>query len=143
MKTAERLAKKIAAYQEEETRKVTGNLIKIAKGDLDVNTVSAEADNDTKGAKEKFDIIYSALNQSVHAIELLVDDAVLLAQAGVEGKLDVRADAGKHQGDFRKIIDGVNKTLNAVIGPLNTAADYIEMIAKGDIPSIITEKLQW
>ncbi len=39
VKTAERLARKIAAYQEEETRKVTGNLIKIAKGDLDVNTV--------------------------------------------------------------------------------------------------------
>ena len=46
----------------------------------------------------------------------------MLSQAAVEGKLSTRADASKHEGDFRKIVEGVNDTLDAVIGPLNVAA---------------------
>jgi hypothetical protein len=57
----------------------------------------------------------------------------------VEGKLATRADAAKHQGDYRKIVEGVNKTLDAVIGPLNVAAEYVDRISKGDIPPKITD----
>ncbi|NTV84929.1 MAG: hypothetical protein HGA23_11635, partial [Bacteroidales bacterium] len=60
-------------------------------------------------------------------------------KAAVEGKLATRADVSKHQGDFRAILQGVNDTLDAVIGPLNVAAAYVESISKGDIPSKITE----
>ena len=45
----------------------------------------------------------------------------------------------KHQGDFRKIVQGVNDTLDAVIGPLNVAAEYVDRISKGDIPAKITD----
>ncbi|MGK4422283.1 hypothetical protein ACSLVQ_28955, partial [Klebsiella pneumoniae] len=45
----------------------------------------------------------------------------------------------KHQGDFRKIVQGVNDTLDAVIGPLNVAAGYVDRISKGDIPTKITD----
>ena len=57
----------------------------------------------------------------------------------MDGKLATRADAGKHQGDFRKIVEGVNNTLDAVIGPLNVAADYVDRISKGNIPTRITD----
>ena len=50
-----------------------------------------------------------------------------------------RADASKHQGDFRKIVQGVNDTLDAVIGPLNVAAKYVDDISKGNIPAKITD----
>ena len=66
-------------------------------------------------------------------------DAGLLSRAAVEGKLATRADATKHQGDFRKIVAGVNDTLDAVIGPLNVAADYVEKISQGNIPPVITD----
>ena len=66
-------------------------------------------------------------------------DANFLSQAAVEGKLASRADANKHQGDFRKIVHGVNQTLDAVIGPLKVAATYVDRISKGDIPPKITE----
>ena len=45
----------------------------------------------------------------------------------------------KHQGDYRKIVEGVNNTLDAVIGPLNVAAEYVDRISKGDIPQLITD----
>ncbi|NLK52431.1 MAG: methyl-accepting chemotaxis protein, partial [Syntrophomonadaceae bacterium] len=42
-------------------------------------------------------------------------------------------------GDFRKIVEGVNETLDAVINPLGVAAHYVDRIAKGDIPEKITD----
>ena len=36
--------------------------------------------------------------------------------------------------EFRPILDGVNATLDAVVGPLNVAAEYVDRISKGDIP---------
>ena len=64
----------------------------------------------------------------------------MLDKAAVEGKLATRADATKHQGDFRKIVQGVNECLDAVIGPLNVSAGYVDRISKGDIPPKITDK---
>ncbi len=79
------------------------------------------------------------LNQAIDAVNALVADAVMLSKAAVDGKLATRADASKHQGDFRKIVQGVNDTLDAVIGPLNVAAEYVDRISKGDIPPKITD----
>ena len=59
-------------------------------------------------------------------------DADMLANAAVEGKLATRADATKHQGDFRKIVQGVNDTLDAVIGPMNDAAKALKAMAAKD-----------
>ena len=73
------------------------------------------------------------------ALNAMLADAAMLSKAAVEGKLAVRADASKHQGDFRKIVEGVNETLDAVIGPLNVAAEYVDRISKGDIPPKITD----
>lgn len=87
-----------------------------------------------------FNTIKNNLNQCIDAVNLLVGDAVLLAKAAVEGKLATRADATKHQGDFRKIVQGVNDTLDSVIGPLNVAADYVDKISKGNIPAKITDQ---
>ena len=86
-----------------------------------------------------FNEIKNNLNQCIIAVNLLIADANLLSDAAVKGKLDTRADAAKHQGDFRKVVEGVNGTLDAVIGPLNVAAEYVDRIAKGDIPPRITD----
>ena len=63
-----------------------------------------------------------------------------LVQAAVEGKLDTRADVEKFEGNYQTIIQGVNDTLDAVIGPLNVAAEYVDRISKGDIPEKITDE---
>ena len=73
------------------------------------------------------------------ALNAMLADAAMLAKAAVEGKLSTRADAAKHSGDYRKVIEGVNQTLDAVIGPLNVAADYVDKIGKGVIPPKITD----
>jgi len=86
-----------------------------------------------------FNTIKNNLNTCIDAVNALVADANMLSSAAIEGRLATRADAAKHQGDFRKIVEGVNQTLDAVIGPLNVAADYVESISKGAIPAKITD----
>jgi methyl-accepting chemotaxis protein len=139
IKHAARLAQKVADYQEIETKKVTENLTLLSVGDTNFKAVSGEADKDTLGAKQKFDTINLALSKCVDAVNSLVDDAEMLTIAAVDGRLDTRADARRHNGDFAKIVSGVNSTLDAVIGPLNVAADYVAKISVGDMPPVITD----
>lgn len=91
-------------------------------------------------SKDETGQLLAAMKNMVGSIKDLIDDAAGLSQAAVEGKLSIRAELSRHKGDFRKIMDGVNKTLDAVIGPLNVAAGYVERISKGDIPPRITEE---
>ncbi|HHV49929.1 MAG TPA: HAMP domain-containing protein [Rhodocyclaceae bacterium] len=86
-----------------------------------------------------FNTIKNNLNTCIAAVNLLVNDANALSSAAVAGQLSTRADASRHAGDFRKIVEGVNATLDAVIGPLNVAATYVDRISKGDIPPTITD----
>ena len=104
---------------------------RIAKGDIPAKI--------TDNYNGDFNEIKNNLNQAIGAVNALVADASMLSKAAVEGKLATRADATKHGGDFRKIVQGVNDTLDAVIGPLNVAAEYVDRIAKGDIPAKITD----
>jgi methyl-accepting chemotaxis protein len=89
--------------------------------------------------KGDFATLVESLNRAMSAISGLVRDTAILSQAAVDGKLSTRADATLHHGAFRATIDGINKTLDAVIGPLNVAANYVDRISKGDIPSKILE----
>ena len=86
-----------------------------------------------------FNTIKNNLNTCIDAVNELVSDAAMLSSAAVAGQLSTRADASHHQGDFRKIVEGVNATLDSVIGPLNVAAQYVDNISKGNIPNKITE----
>ncbi len=114
----------------ESTEKIANDILSLSKGDLNVS-LTVRSEND---------VLIKSVKIIVESLSALVQDATMLANAAKEGKLDVRADASKHQGDFRAIVQGVNSTLDNVIGPLNVAAEYVDRISKGDIPPIITEE---
>ena len=107
---------------------------RISKGDIPAKI--------TDSYNGDFNEIKNNLNQCIDAVNMMTTDASMLAKAAVEGRLATRADATKHQGDFKKIVAGVNDTLDAVINPLNVAALYVDRISKGDIPAKITGLLQ-
>jgi methyl-accepting chemotaxis protein len=65
-----------------------------------------------------------------------------LTEAAMNGDLNMRGDPAKLHFEFRPIVFGVNRTLDAVIGPLYTAAQYVDRISKGDMPPLITEDYQ-
>jgi methyl-accepting chemotaxis protein len=102
---------------------------RIGKGDI-----PARIEDEYQG---DFGLIKKSLNDCIEAVNALLADAETLSSAGVEGRLSTRADASRHQGAFRNIIQGVNETLDAVVGPLTVAATCVDLIAKGEIPEKI------
>jgi len=120
VKTAARLAKKIADYQEKETQKVVDGLSKLAQGEVDFTIVTEPADVDTREANATFQSIADALNTCVNAVNALSADANMLAQAATEGRLTTRSDATGHQGAYRDIVQGVNDTIGRLVGFLDS-----------------------
>jgi len=80
-----------------------------------------------------FNEIKNNLNQCIDAINLLVKDSLYLSKAAAEGKLDTRADASKHNGEFKVIVDGLNQTFDNVVAPINEAAEVLGQMATGDL----------
>ncbi len=112
--------------------KVTADYMdRISKGDIPP-VITEELKGDFEGIKNN-------INTCIGAVNNLVGDMEYLSASAIEGHLSTRADAGRHSGDFSKIIQGVNSTLDAIIQPLQTAATYIDQIGKGNIPTKITE----
>ncbi|HPP77902.1 methyl-accepting chemotaxis protein [Methanospirillum sp.] len=56
-------------------------------------------------------------------IRNVIADVDMLVTSGSEGNLTVRADPSRHKGDFRAIIEGINKTLDSVIVPVHEAME--------------------
>jgi methyl-accepting chemotaxis protein len=102
----------------------------ISEGDLSVE-VDPQSDKDILG---------HALKNAVGSLQGLVAEMKVLSASAVEGKLATRGNADKFAGGYKEIVQGVNDTLDAVIGPLNMAAEYVDRISKGDIPEKIVEE---
>ncbi len=85
------------------------------------------------------DKLMQSLKVMVACIMSLINEVDKLTLAAVEGRLDARGDVSRFNGDFRKIVKGINDTLDSVIDPLNMSADYVESISKGNIPEKITD----
>jgi methyl-accepting chemotaxis protein len=111
--------------------KLTATARLLAQGDVNQEIDYRSAD--------EIGMLADAFRVMIDAVKSLTTDAFMLSEAAVLGKLATRADANKHKGDYRKIVQGVNETLDAVIGPLNVSARYVDLISKGDIPAQITD----
>lgn len=105
--------------------KVGANLNKIAIGDL-----SKVVDVPLEGA---FGLLQSDAEQVRSSLQALVEDVGRLAAAGSQGQLQERADSKRHQGDYAKIVQGINETLDAVVGPLKNIAAAIDALGRNDL----------
>ncbi|PLX05382.1 MAG: chemotaxis protein, partial [Marinilabiliales bacterium] len=72
--------------------------------------------------------------------EMEVTEGILdLAKAAAEGRLTERGEETKFDGNYKRIVEAVNATLDNVINPLNVAAEYIDKISIGDMPEKIVD----
>jgi len=101
---------------------------RIAEGDLSSRIELKPGDTSS---------LMASMKRMSDSVGSLVGDALMLSKAAVELKLDTRADAAKHQGDFRRIVQGVNDTLDAITNPVNNLIAEMNHMAKeheaGDI----------
>jgi methyl-accepting chemotaxis protein len=66
-------------------------------------------------------------------IKALIADTNMLVAAAADGKLDVRAEAAKHLGDFRRIVEGINATLDGIVLPVNEAIGVLVEMEGGNL----------
>jgi methyl-accepting chemotaxis protein len=93
-------------------------------------------------AKDEIGQVVQAVEAIQRAVQSMAVDASMLVSAAVDGRLATRADASQHQGDFRKIVDGVNGTLDAIVGPINEVRRIMTSIEQGDLTQNITQDYQ-
>jgi len=109
----------IVAGQLELTEKALACVKAFGEGDFD-------APLETFPGKKVF--VNEAIEQVRAHLKALNEDAQLLADAAREGRVTVRADADRHQGDYRKIVNGMNETLEMIVSPIVTVQQSVETI---------------
>ncbi len=86
--------------------------------------------------------INDTIEQVRHNLKALIADTNRLVDAARAGQLDTRADASLHHGDFRRIIEGINDTLDAVIEPVNETARVMRALEEGDLTQMASTAFQ-
>jgi methyl-accepting chemotaxis protein len=133
VRRAMRASKKLADYQEAEAARLVRALTALSQGELQVDLAVAAGDADTAGARKQFETIASAITASIAAIAALAHDVSQLADAAIAGKLSTRADAAEHAGEYRRIVEGLNRTVDALIAPVQEAVGVLEKLAARDL----------
>ncbi|MGZ8180507.1 MAG: methyl-accepting chemotaxis protein, partial [Methylobacter sp.] len=90
----------------------------------------------------EFNQVKESMHLVVLGIQALIADSIILSEAAVEGKLAARADAGKHLGDYRKIIEGFNTALDGIVLPLNEVVEVLNRVEQGDLTSTVNGDYQ-
>ncbi|HSH87729.1 MAG TPA: methyl-accepting chemotaxis protein [Methylophilus sp.] len=115
---------------------------KIVAGHIELNQkamacVKAFGDGNFDAPLEQFPGQKAEINQIIEKVrsnlKALNQDAQMLAEAAKEGRVTVRAEAARHPGDYRKIVEGMNNTLDMIVEPVLTvkaAAESINIAAK-------------
>ncbi|MGE5480890.1 MAG: methyl-accepting chemotaxis protein [Chloroflexota bacterium] len=96
---------------------------KIANGDITADIAKASDD----------DQIHEWLILMRESVKSITQDVRKLAESASEGNLNFRADASVHKGDFRRIVEGINKMLDILAQPVDEAVTVLKTMADGDL----------
>lgn len=119
----------------ERVNKIVGGHIELNKKAMAVVKEFGEGNFDAP--LEQFPGQKAEINETIEQVrsnlKTLNEDAQMLAQAAREGNVSVRANADRHHGDYRKIVEGMNETLDMIVGPITTvkgASNAINLAAR-------------
>jgi methyl-accepting chemotaxis protein len=85
VKNAQKVADKVASYQQREVKKLSSTLSMVSDGDLTVSYAVAESDNDTQAVAQAFDGIAKALNGTIRSLNEVVGQVTESAAQFNEG----------------------------------------------------------
>jgi methyl-accepting chemotaxis protein len=104
-------------------KNVIFNMQQISEGNIDIKPAIID-DKDEIGP---------ALNKMINAIGSMSDEIKRCCLAAREGDLMNRADLTPYHGKYKKIVQGFNDTIDAVMAPLDEASDVLVKMAHRDL----------
>jgi methyl-accepting chemotaxis protein len=102
--------------------------------DLSHQVTAGNLSADTQGCtgKDEIGILGRAFAEVVDTFERFRDEIQQISRAATDGRLDIRGEPGKFQGDYARIIEGVNETVDAMAQPVKEAMQLSSRYAGGD-----------
>lgn len=136
-------AKKIA---DEDLANLTDVLVASSNGDLS-RSVEIKAQEITINSEDEIGILGKTFNQMIAkfqvsgkavaqlktSLEQVSEETLMLASEASEGHLSVRGDIKKFKGAYMDMVDGLNKTLDAVVEPINETNNVLQKVADRDL----------
>jgi methyl-accepting chemotaxis protein len=83
--------------------------------------------------RSPYDALCQGMKTATESLTSLTQELSQLAQGAVEGRLSQRAPTNGYQGAFKDVVAGMNKTLDAVVQPIQEATMALERIAAKDM----------
>ncbi len=111
-------------------RDIGDNLDRLSNGDFQAQvTTNYEGD---------YKILQVATNALGDLLNRLIVDSNKMNQGARDGKLDIRIDEKQYIGDFSKIANGINGTMEATVLALRVVGESIDKLSNGDLTAKIT-----
>ena len=112
-------------------KQLTRDVQRLAAGEMDISL-------DAKITKDEIGQMRQAVNTIVQVMQSLAEDTGTLVTAATEGDLSVRADAERHTGVYRRIVEGINATLDAMIAPIHESTQVLGELSTGNLSASVT-----
>ena len=114
----------LLGYMQELTRAAT----QVGAGDMAIDLTP----------KSEHDALSEAFCTVARVNSALLAELGRITQSAAEGHLADRAAAEQFTGGYRKLVEGVNHTLDAVIAPVNEASEVLDRLAARDLRARVT-----
>jgi methyl-accepting chemotaxis protein len=85
------------------------------------------------GKQSENDQLIPAAITMMEALQNLIGETEVVAEAAARGELAVRGDAGKLNGKYQEIVISINDVLDRMAQPLNEALTVLEAMAQGNL----------
>jgi methyl-accepting chemotaxis protein len=113
-------------------REATGVAEQLAVGNLDV-TVNVKSEND---------VLAKSMTIVIQNLRALISETGKLTAAASQGQLEVRGAVEEFSGEYRDVVEGFNRTLDAITAPLTEAGIVLGKMAVNDYTTAMTGEYQ-
>ncbi len=84
-------------------------------------------------SRDEIGKLAGALENVANAVDELISDVETQMEAAEDGQLGFRSDADRHQGQYRRVVEGHNHTLEAVVTPVQECIAVLERLCVNDL----------
>lgn len=106
-------------------QKVTQAANKLSVGDMNID-INVTTKDEIGELADSFTVMKNAIKE-------LIEEVKSMARNAIDGKLNNRGDVNKFKGDYKEIVEGINKTLDAVVEPVQESIKVLDEMAKSNL----------